>query len=186
MRVVDIRVKDVNELVQTAFSGLSPLVIEDVADEGVGLQTRLHPGKWCTGSTWSGGLPRPRSGARMGERPSTDLSRRADQCAAFMTSPNATSPTPTTSSGRESTLPLISMSRAPAPHCLGCRTSRESHRPGIRPSSSACTPSTAKTTARVTGARATAVNIPTPRSATTHQRSLRQPADGLPPRGWAR
>ncbi|MEY9988449.1 transposase [Streptomyces sp. V4I8] len=31
--VVDIRVMDVNELVQTVFSGLSPLVIEDVADE---------------------------------------------------------------------------------------------------------------------------------------------------------
>lgn len=28
------RVRDVNELVQTVFSGLSPLVIEDVADEG--------------------------------------------------------------------------------------------------------------------------------------------------------
>lgn len=34
MRNVDIHVKDVNELVQTVFSGLSPLVIEDVADEG--------------------------------------------------------------------------------------------------------------------------------------------------------
>ena len=33
MRVVDTRVKDVNELIQTVFSGLSPLVIEDVADE---------------------------------------------------------------------------------------------------------------------------------------------------------
>jgi transposase len=34
VRVVDICVKDVNELVQTVFSGLSPLVIEDMADEG--------------------------------------------------------------------------------------------------------------------------------------------------------
>ncbi|MDQ0578122.1 transposase [Streptomyces rishiriensis] len=34
MRVVDVRVKDVNELVQTVFSGLSPLVIEDLVDEG--------------------------------------------------------------------------------------------------------------------------------------------------------
>ena len=34
MRVVDAHVKNVNELVQAVFSGLSPLVIEDVADEG--------------------------------------------------------------------------------------------------------------------------------------------------------
>lgn len=34
MRIVDTRVKDVNELAQMVFSGLSPLVIEDVADEG--------------------------------------------------------------------------------------------------------------------------------------------------------
>ena len=34
MRVVDLCVKDVNELARMAFSGLMPLVIEDVADEG--------------------------------------------------------------------------------------------------------------------------------------------------------
>lgn len=34
MRVVDIHVNDVNELVQTVFSGLSTLVTEDVGDEG--------------------------------------------------------------------------------------------------------------------------------------------------------
>ncbi len=34
MRVVDIRVWDVKELVQTVLWGLSPLVIEDVVDEG--------------------------------------------------------------------------------------------------------------------------------------------------------
>ena len=34
MKVVDTRVKDVNELAQTVFSDLCPLVIEDVADEG--------------------------------------------------------------------------------------------------------------------------------------------------------
>lgn len=34
MRVVDIRVKDVNGLAQMVFSGLFPLVIEDVTDEG--------------------------------------------------------------------------------------------------------------------------------------------------------
>ncbi|EXU62771.1 hypothetical protein Z951_39400 [Streptomyces sp. PRh5] len=34
VRVVDIRVWDVKELVQTVLWGLSPLVIEDVVDEG--------------------------------------------------------------------------------------------------------------------------------------------------------
>lgn len=34
MRVVGLRVKDVNKLVQIVFSGLFPLVVEDVADEG--------------------------------------------------------------------------------------------------------------------------------------------------------
>jgi hypothetical protein len=33
-RDVDLRVRDVNELVQMGFSGPFPLVIEDVADEG--------------------------------------------------------------------------------------------------------------------------------------------------------
>ena len=42
MRVVDTRVKDVNELVQTVFSGLSPLVIEDVADEGERIVVRAR------------------------------------------------------------------------------------------------------------------------------------------------
>jgi transposase len=43
--IVDVCVKDVNELLQMVFSGLSPLVIEDVADEGerivVGARTPL-------------------------------------------------------------------------------------------------------------------------------------------------
>ncbi|SCL15342.1 zinc-finger of transposase IS204/IS1001/IS1096/IS1165 [Micromonospora inyonensis] len=34
MRVVDTGVKDVDELARTVFSGLSPLVVADVADEG--------------------------------------------------------------------------------------------------------------------------------------------------------
>lgn len=34
MRIVDSHVKDVNELVRMVFSGLFPLVVEDVADEG--------------------------------------------------------------------------------------------------------------------------------------------------------
>ncbi|MFP1630056.1 hypothetical protein ACLB9X_34175, partial [Streptomyces sp. 5K101] len=42
MRVVDIRVKDVNEFVQTVFSGLSPLVIEDVVDEGERIVVRAR------------------------------------------------------------------------------------------------------------------------------------------------
>ncbi len=42
MRVVDIRVRDVNELVQTVFSGLSPLVIEDVIDEGERIVVRAR------------------------------------------------------------------------------------------------------------------------------------------------
>ena len=42
MRVVDLRVKDVNELVQTVFSGLSPLVIEDLADEGERIVVRAR------------------------------------------------------------------------------------------------------------------------------------------------
>lgn len=42
MRVVDIRVKDVNELVQTVFSGLSPLVVEDVVDEGERIVVRAR------------------------------------------------------------------------------------------------------------------------------------------------
>jgi transposase len=42
VRVVDLRVKDVNELVQTVFSGLSPLVIEDVADEGERIVVRAR------------------------------------------------------------------------------------------------------------------------------------------------
>ncbi len=42
MRVVDIRVKDVNELVQTVFSGLSPLAIEDVVDEGERIVVRAR------------------------------------------------------------------------------------------------------------------------------------------------
>lgn len=42
LRVVDLCVKDVNELVQTVFSGLSPLVIEDVTDEGERIVVRAR------------------------------------------------------------------------------------------------------------------------------------------------
>lgn len=42
MRLVGIRVTDVNELVQTVFSGLSPLVVEDVADEGERILVRAR------------------------------------------------------------------------------------------------------------------------------------------------
>lgn len=42
MRVVDIPVKNVNELVQTVFSGLSPLVIEGVTDEGERIVVRAR------------------------------------------------------------------------------------------------------------------------------------------------
>lgn len=42
MRVVDTRVKDVNQLVQAVFSGLSPLVIEDVVDEGERIVVRAR------------------------------------------------------------------------------------------------------------------------------------------------
>jgi transposase len=42
VRVVDIRVKDVNELVCTVFSGLYPLVIRDVADEGERIVVRAR------------------------------------------------------------------------------------------------------------------------------------------------
>lgn len=41
--VVDRRVKDVNELVQTVFSGPSPLVVKDVADVPVdGRRVVIH------------------------------------------------------------------------------------------------------------------------------------------------
>ena len=42
MRVVYLHVMDVNELVQAVFSGLSPLVIEDVADEGEWILVRAR------------------------------------------------------------------------------------------------------------------------------------------------
>jgi transposase len=42
VRLVDIRVKDVDELVQTVFSGLSPLVMEEVADEGERIVVRAR------------------------------------------------------------------------------------------------------------------------------------------------
>ena len=42
MRVVDLHVMDVNERVQTVFSGLSPLVMEDVADEGERIVVRAR------------------------------------------------------------------------------------------------------------------------------------------------
>lgn len=42
MGVVDIPVKDVNELVQTVFSGLFPLVVEDVVDEGERIVVRAR------------------------------------------------------------------------------------------------------------------------------------------------
>lgn len=42
MRVVDAGVWDVNELVQVVFSGLSPLVVEDAADEGERIVTRAR------------------------------------------------------------------------------------------------------------------------------------------------
>ena len=42
MRVVDVPVKDVNEVVQTVFSGLYPLVIEVVADEGERIVVRAR------------------------------------------------------------------------------------------------------------------------------------------------
>lgn len=42
MSVVDPRVKDVNELVQTVFSGLYPLAIEDVVDEGERITLRAR------------------------------------------------------------------------------------------------------------------------------------------------
>jgi transposase len=42
MKVVDSHVKNVNELVQMVFSGLSPLVIEDVADEGERIVVRAR------------------------------------------------------------------------------------------------------------------------------------------------
>lgn len=42
MRVVDFHVMDVNDLVQMVFSGLSPLVMEDVADEGERIVVRAR------------------------------------------------------------------------------------------------------------------------------------------------
>lgn len=42
MEVVDLRLKDVDELVQMVFSGLFPLVIEDVADEGERIVVRAR------------------------------------------------------------------------------------------------------------------------------------------------
>lgn len=42
MRVVDLHVMDVNELVQMVFSGLSPLVMEDMADEGERIVVRAR------------------------------------------------------------------------------------------------------------------------------------------------
>lgn len=42
MRVVDLLVMGVNELVQAMFSGLSPLVMEDVADEGERIVVRAR------------------------------------------------------------------------------------------------------------------------------------------------
>ncbi|GAA3812739.1 hypothetical protein GCM10022206_58940 [Streptomyces chiangmaiensis] len=42
MRVVDTRVAEVNEPVKTVFSGLSPLVVEDVADEGERIVVRAR------------------------------------------------------------------------------------------------------------------------------------------------
>ncbi|GAA3289692.1 hypothetical protein GCM10020295_02180 [Streptomyces cinereospinus] len=42
MRVVGLRVKDVNECVQMVFSGLLPLVIEEVADEGERIVVRAR------------------------------------------------------------------------------------------------------------------------------------------------
>ena len=42
MSVVDVHVRDVNELVQTVFSGLNPLVIEDVTDGGVRIVVRAR------------------------------------------------------------------------------------------------------------------------------------------------
>ncbi len=42
MRVVDFHVMNVNELVQMVFSGLSPLVVEDVADEGERIVVRAR------------------------------------------------------------------------------------------------------------------------------------------------
>jgi hypothetical protein len=40
--VVDLQVMDVNELVQAVSSGLSPLVVEDVADEGEWILVRAR------------------------------------------------------------------------------------------------------------------------------------------------
>ena len=40
--VVDMRVRHVNGLVQTVFSGLSPLVVEDVVDEGERIVVRAR------------------------------------------------------------------------------------------------------------------------------------------------
>lgn len=42
MRVVDLGVKDVNDLVRTVFSGLSPLVVEGVEDEGERILVRAR------------------------------------------------------------------------------------------------------------------------------------------------
>jgi hypothetical protein len=42
VRVVDLHVMDVNELVQTVFSGLSPPVMEDVTDEGERIVVRAR------------------------------------------------------------------------------------------------------------------------------------------------
>jgi transposase len=42
VRIVDLCVKDVNDLVRTVFSGLSPLVVEEVAGEDEGIVVRAR------------------------------------------------------------------------------------------------------------------------------------------------
>src|SRR4051812_28576457 len=50
----------------------------------------LRPGRWCTGSTRSGGLLRHRDGARMDERPPADLrSVEASKEISTMTAPDS-------------------------------------------------------------------------------------------------